>query len=335
MKKLLALFCACLLLGGCGMRKVEIPETILRVDEIRGEEDSIRYIAGDDASYLNFYLDTDAILAEYDRETGENSLIAVLPDGREHLWHGGRIWCTDENRLISCSDGDGGDVRTDNEWKNAGSIWLEAAGGDELLIRCTEKTEDGKLSGGKKLYILWNMETGEETLLENSDDYWNIKYWDGDLLVYSIGQHLYCRNGEETMLLAVHDDVPKYTSKDIPAAAIGETVYWIIHDSYDKETLYWQDPGQDEPSSVRTPMGGETTSLRAHEGRLYFQQSKPYELYSYDPETGQFGGLIFNSLPTEIRGGVHLAGGSYFYAEVKDDRLVFTEKPLEPIFYLK
>lgn len=190
MKKLLAVVCACLMLGGCGQDySYDTYEYTAagaeQIDILAADGDTLWFLA----SYPGFEggIEYDnCALVEYDFVSGEETLINSVPEGGR-LLADGRFWFYDsEEGLMSCSLEDGSE-RPELEKGNEDRIDVLAGAGEKLLFRRVYEREGvDSVVGYLYDYVLWDRETGGEILLdEQTPGAYDVIGWDDEIIVWS------------------------------------------------------------------------------------------------------------------------------------------------------
>jgi len=321
MKKLLAVVCACLLLGGCGQPK-EYEYTSAAAQSVRPislSEDSI-YLLAQYPSFVEMAYDN-CMLAAYDLETGKERLINSLPEG-DHICSEERVWFYDEEQgIMSCSLADGSERQEFPKGDEDRIILLADAGKKMILQRVYETEGQNGVPGFFYSYSIWDRETGEETMLaEKTPEVREFISWDGVQLIWASGI-------EESYKVTLWQDGGTWTLSDSVRAGLAQHL---------DGDLYWIEIGEDGAALCRQQLpDGETgrvslptdqfLRLEKAGGTLYLLCED--ELYRFAPP-GQ-PERIPADLPPEACSEIFLSDEYFCYAVAEDGRLTFVREKME------
>ena len=327
MRKLLALFCACLMLGGC--RQDYSYDTYEytaagaeRIDILAADGDTLWFLA----SYPGFAggIEYDnCALVKYDLASGEETLINSVPEGGR-LLEDGRFWFYDsEEGLLSCSLEDGSE-RPELEKGDEDRIDVLAGAGEKLLFRRVYEQEGvDSVVGYLYDYVIRDMETGQETLMDGqTPGNHSVLGFDGETIVWSSWLEKY----EVTLW------------KDGEAAALPDTVtvgpslqldgifYWV---EYDADGAVICRRNLSSGASGRTGLSLDRVWTLDTDGEKLYLRRESDGLYSYDLATGQLECVRDGLLWPENSSGFFFADENVYYALEKDGELTFVKEKLE------
>ena len=317
MRKLLALFCACLMFGGCHHFDFGYTAAEAGYIEILDTDGEHLWFIAEYTKFSEEKVDINYDLVEYDFSTGRERLISPIPNTyNNRCLEDGRFWFCDEEGLKSISLRNGR-TRLEAEKGDESQISLLASAEGKMILR-REYENRNTLLGRSFDYSVWS-EDGEEILLDeqNPKGKWVIG-WDGEVLVWGSWQEhskvTIWKDGEVTAM-------PKEVSPDRTVYLNGD-LYWLSSSGW---VLYRRDPsGREErivlPERLHTPH----TDGR----KLYLHWNSMGGRYCYDPETGE-GYYIDISYTKGQRGGFFFAGEDYYYDLRKDGELTFVKDKLE------
>lgn len=326
MRKLLALFCACLLLGGCGQNySYDTYEYTAagaeRIDILAVDGDTLWFLA----SYPGFEggIEYDnCALVKYDLASGEETLINSVPEGGR-LLADGRFWFYDsEKGLMSCSLEDGGE-RPELEKGDEDRIDVLAGAGEKLLFRRVYEQEGvDSVVGYLYDYVLWDRETGEEILMDGqTPGKCDLLGFDGETAIWQewmgTPEVTLWKDGKTEALMK---------SETLLAAVQSDGIfYWTEEDENGSVLCWWNLSGGAE-GEIELPV--EEVRFLDTDGEKLYLYEESGGLHSYALATGQLECVFDDRSSLGKISGLFFVDGCYCYGTEKDGELTFVkEKP--------
>lgn len=281
--------------------------------------------ASDGVFYLTVPHDDDYLLIEFSPDTGQHRAIGLFP-ASDISYAAGRIWYRTGKGIFSCTS-DRKDIRLEISKEDADDLRILPAENGKMLLQRIYRV---KHPDEERLLILetisiHDIESGEETILQEKGSSWNIHFWDGETMVYSIGTGekkgtLYLFSQNEHILLdqlehgalvqVVHsgDELIWYSS--LPA--VRQLILNRYHpDSGEIQTI--------EPDGLVHDLG-----LMFVSGRklLLFYTSHLSRLYAFELDTEEVNTVFTGRDYSFIKNELLISGDSYHYLLSEDDHFV-------------